>query len=254
MMRHVEPEVLALLALDTRAGTDQDRHHLAGCADCHAELRLLTELVATAATIGPDTDFRMETPPASVWDRIEAELGPLELGISSREAKPGARFRTAASRAGATSRWSGWWRRPVVVATAGLLIGAAAAVAVEQLTGQQAPAPVVAKALLSPLPKFPQWRSASGTAVLRLSPAGRTLTVALRAPTRPGFFEVWLLGRNGVSMISLGDLDSEHVGQFTVPPGVDLTFYSRIDISLQPFDGSTLHSKVSVVRGPLSAG
>jgi hypothetical protein len=36
-----------------------------------------------------------------------------------------------------------------------------------------------------------------------------------------------------------------------VPPGVDLRDYSRIDISLQPFDGSTQHSKASVVRGVL---
>src|ERR1039457_6191784 len=40
-------------------------------------------------------------------------------------------------------------------------------------------------------------------------------------------------GRNGVSMISLGDLDADHDGTFAVPPGVDLRNYSRIDISLQ---------------------
>jgi hypothetical protein len=34
---------------------------------------------------------------------------------------------------------------------------------------------------------------------------------------------------------------------------VDLRDYSRIDISLQPFDGNTQHSKTSVVRGSLPA-
>ena len=52
-------------------------------------------------------------------------------------------------------------------------------------------------------------------------------------------------------MISLGDLNADHTGTFTVPPGVDLRDYSRIDISLQPFNGSTVHSKTSVVRGSL---
>jgi hypothetical protein len=36
-----------------------------------------------------------------------------------------------------------------------------------------------------------------------------------------------------------------------MPPGVDLANYSRIDVSLQPFNGSTLHSRTSVVRGSL---
>ena len=50
-------------------------------------------------------------------------------------------------------------------------------------------------------------------------------------------------------MISLGDLDASHTGTFTVPPGTDLRNYSRIDVSLQPFDGTTVHVKDRVVRG-----
>jgi hypothetical protein len=82
-------------------------------------------------------------------------------------------------------------------------------------------------------------------------PAGRQLTVSLTAPRRAGFYEVWLLARNGTSMISLGDLDASHTGRFDMPPGVDLANYSRIDISLQSFNGSTLHARTSVVRGTL---
>ena len=44
-------------------------------------------------------------------------------------------------------------------------------------------------------------------------------------------------------MISLGDLNAGHTGTFVIPPGTDLSNYSRIDISLQPFNGSTQHSK-----------
>jgi anti-sigma-K factor RskA len=112
---------------------------------------------------------------------------------------------------------------------------------------------VVAQIELSPLPQFPQWQGTSGTAVMRATASQQEIAVTLRAPARPGFYEVWLLAANGISMISLGDLSAGHTGTFTVPPGVDLRNYSRIDVSLQPFDGSTQHSKTSVVRGSLPA-
>ncbi len=135
---------------------------------------------------------------------------------------------------------------------AGLIIGIGGTAGVAQLT--KAPATrAVAQIELSPLPQFPQWQGAAGTAVMRATASQREIAVTLRAPVRPGFYEVWLLARNGVSMISLGDLSASHAGTFTVPPGVDLRDYSRIDISLQPFDGSTVHSKASVVRGSLPA-
>jgi hypothetical protein len=135
-------------------------------------------------------------------------------------------------------------------ALAGLVIGIGGAAGIHQLA-RPAPATVVAKIRLRPLAQFPQWRGASGTAVMAAGPAGRQVTVSLTAPRRAGFYEVWLLARNGVSMISLGDLDAGHAGTFDMPPGVDLRNYSRIDISLQPFDGSTQHAAASVVRGSL---
>ena len=105
--------------------------------------------------------------------------------------------------------------------------------------------------MLSPLPQFPQWQGAAGTAVMRATASQQLMVVTLHAPRQPGFYEVWLLARDGVSMISLGDLNAGHTGTFVIPPGTDLHNYSRIDISLQPFDGSTQHSKTSVVRGSL---
>ena len=110
---------------------------------------------------------------------------------------------------------------------------------------------VVGQAALKPLPEFPQWSTASGTAVMATGPHGRQVTVTLDAPDRAGFYEVWLLARDGHSMISLGDLGSGHTGTFDMPPGVDLGNYSRLDVSLQAYNGSTVHAKASVVRGAL---
>ena len=110
---------------------------------------------------------------------------------------------------------------------------------------------MVAQVELLPLPASGQFGDATGTAVMRATARQQLMVVTLHAPRAPGFYEVWLLARDGVSMISLGDLNASQTGTFIIPPGTDLRTYSRIDISLQPFNGSTQHSKTSVVRGSL---
>jgi anti-sigma-K factor RskA len=110
---------------------------------------------------------------------------------------------------------------------------------------------VIGRTALRPLAQFPQWKGASGIAVMERTASGRQLKVSLRAPARHGFYEVWLLATDGVKMISLGDLDHSRNGLFTMPPGVDLQLYTRVDISLQQFNGNPVHSAISVVRGTL---
>ena len=271
-MAHIDPDLLALLALGENADEEASAH-LATCPDCREEVRQFAEVV-TAARTGPDI-VRLEAPPPGLWARVAAAAGvdavpvpgngmaslpgeddgalpgsgpapagpPAPDGRPGREASPG--------RAAPVRRWR---RRPLASAVAalvaGLIIGAGGALAIHQLAA--APAThVVASIPLRPLPQFPEWRSASGTAVMASGPHGQQLTVSLQAPRKPGFYEVWLLARNGTSMISLGDLGPGHTGRFTMPPGVDLATYSRVDVSLQPFNGSTLHSRTSVVRGSL---
>jgi hypothetical protein len=271
---HTDPELLALIALG-----EQDpaaAGHLAGCPQCQAEVSRLAAVVTVARSEGRPAG--LTPPPPYLWNRIAAaagtdpELSPLRgtAGASDRTAGSG----MTAGRPGQPDpgpwpadggRTAGgpalhgqqrpWWRRHplaagITAAAAGLIIGAGATAGFSQLGGP-APAHVVARIALRPLAEFPQWKDASGSAIMDSGPAGRELRVVLNAPRRPGFYEVWLLARNGVSMISLGDLGPGHSGRFAMPPGVNLANYSRIDISLQPFNGSTLHSKVSVVRGSL---
>jgi hypothetical protein len=276
---HTDPEILALRALGETAGTARDAEHAASCARCRAELARLTEVVRLARDTEPGE--ALQAPPPRVWDRIAAATGvsatlnglvpdgpalngsaaPAEssalLGTPARPASP---VTPEHSRASWLGRRRGAWPRGRLAGAmaglaAGLIIGIGGAVGVAQLNQGSPPATarVVARIELSPLPQFPQWQGSTGTAVMRATTSQQEIAVALRAPARSGFYEVWLLARNGVSMISLGDLSADHTGTFTVPPGVDLRDYSRIDISLQPFDGSTQHSKASVVRGSLPA-
>lgn len=243
-MSHTDPEILALRALGETAGTARDAEHAETCPRCRAELARLTEVVQLAR--GDGAGERLQAPPPQVWDRIAAAVGTDLNGYGT--AAPAANG-TSAPAAGRSPR-----RLAAGLAglAAGLIIGIAGTAGIVQLT--QAPATrVVAQIALSPLPQFPQWQGTAGTAVMRATASQQLMVVTLHAPRQPGFYEVWLLARDGVSMISLGDLNAGHTGTFVIPPGTDLHNYSRIDISLQPFDGSTQHSKTSVVRGSLPA-
>ena len=266
-MSHTDPEILALRALGETAGTDSDDMHTAACPVCRAELDRLTEVVAVARRSGAE---ELESPPPQVWERIAAAVGsdtppPLAEPTAARGngsasplaavSGPSAEPRTDAQPPGPGARRPARRRRGRLTAAlaglaAGLIIGIGAATGIAHLTSAPA-ARVVATVELQPLPQSPQWRAAAGTAVMRTSTTQRFIDVTLDAPRKPGFYEVWLLARDGVSMISLGDLSAAHTGTFTIPPGVNLGNYSRIDVSLQPFNGSTLHSRTSVVRGSL---
>jgi anti-sigma factor RsiW len=269
---HTDPEILALRALGETAGTAHDAAHAESCAHCQAELARLTEVVRLARDpAGAET---LQVPPPQVWDRIAAATGiiaPLNTAPLNTDPLNGSALNGSAPPAETPVApqapaipedrhrprrrpLPAWPRRRLASALAGLaagvIIGIGGAAGVAQLA-QAPPAPVVARIELSPLPQFPQWQGTTGTAVMRSTASQREIVVTLRAPARPGFYEVWLLARDGVSMISLGDLSVEHTGTFVMPSGVDLRDYSRIDISLQPFNGSTQHSKASVVRGSL---
>ena len=249
-MSHTDPEILALRALGETAGAPDDTGHIETCLACQAELARLTEVVQLARRDGPLEP--LQAPPPQLWDQIAAATGVASAANGSAPAHRSAPAHdTAAAGRGPRARW-----RPLATAlaglAAGLIIGVGGIAGIVQLT--KAPsAQVVAQIELSPLPAFPQFQGTTGTAVMRATASQQVMAVTLHAPGRPGFYEVWLLARNGVSMISLGDLNADHTGTFVIPPGTDLSNYSRIDISLQPFNGSTQHSRASVVRGSLPA-
>jgi hypothetical protein len=227
---HTDPELLALMALGEPGADDG---HATDCPRCQAELRQLMAVVGVArSTPEPEP---LETPRPDLWSRIAAEAGVAdgvaEVGVA----------RVAERR-----------RRPLLVAAA-LVVAAAVGAGiwggVHALTSPRTTE--VGQVALKPLPEFPQWRTARGTAVMATGAHGKQVTVTLDAPDRAGFYEVWLLARDGHSMISLGDLGPGHTGTFDMPPGVNLSNYSRLDVSLQAYNGSTVHAKASVVRGAL---
>src|SRR6185503_13560534 len=108
---HIDPEVLALIALGEEAEGPDARAHLARCPHCAHELRALVSVVTVAQQAGDSG--ALESPPPALWSRVA-----------------GLRRRRPA------------WRRPaaaaVVGVVAGLIIGAGGA-AIIHIGQQQAP-------------------------------------------------------------------------------------------------------------------
>jgi anti-sigma-K factor RskA len=93
-----------------------------------------------------------------------------------------------------------------------------------------------------------------GKAQVLKSADGLVVRVDARGlPPSAGFHEVWLLDTDATKLVSLGALPSGSVGTFTIPPGVTVTDFPVVDISLEPYDGNPGHSHDSLLRGVLQA-
>jgi hypothetical protein len=109
--------------------------------------------------------------------------------------------------------------------------------------------PIVANATLDALPDH----RGAGRAEIVKTERGQELVVDVTdLSPGEGFYEVWLIDPETFQMIGLGAL-TEGNGRFPIPDGLDLSRYTVVDVSLEPFDGDPIHSRDSVVRGELNA-
>jgi anti-sigma-K factor RskA len=235
-MRHVDPEVLALLALGEDAESLKDREHLADCAQCRGDLANLSR----AAVVGRTTldEGELVAPPARVWSRISAALelpadllpsAPVtDLDVARRRRRP-------------------WMALAAAAAAAVLVVGA---VTTWNLT-RTPPPTVLATAALDP---FPGWADAAGEAVVEREADGTRvvrLTLDAEVPA-DSYREVWLITSDATELVSLGTVRGAS-GTFAIPDGIDLDRYELVDISDEPYDGDPAHSGDSIVRGELRA-
>lgn len=244
MIRHLDPELLADIALG-EAGSTSGRHraHLLVCRRCATELAELRRIVATGREAAPE-DIRPPRP--SVLARIQAEV---EADLSSHGVEH-AGHSLAAVDLGAPQAATRPRRRPVVaVVAAAALVAVAVAGTVwhHQASGDV----VVARATLDPLPS----RSGRGTAQVVRKNGGEQLSITVDTTVAGGGYEeLWLINTDGRRMISLGVVPSD--GRATYPMPATLTGgmrgYVIVDISFEPFDGNSAHSGDSVLRGTLA--
>ena len=264
-MRHCKPEQLALAALREPLPA-RDADHLAGCAQCQAEVASLRRPVEALAVPPLAAPGPAVPPPPRVWDAIAAATGvtvaprrelveepapvqaldpvPLRAVPDDPDAAPGPRVpRPRRGRVPGPSR--GW----LAVAAALLVGGAVGAGAVAVTTGSDDGGSVVASTALDPLDDL----GSSGRAEVRQADTGRVLQVDLDAPElEDGYYEVWLLQSDAQRMVQVGVVQ-RGATVLPLPEGVDLSTYPLVDVSVEPLDGVPTHSGVSVARGELQS-
>ncbi|GAB3604867.1 hypothetical protein GCM10027413_02760 [Conyzicola nivalis] len=222
-MPHLDPDILALIALGETVETDADTSHLASCSACRDEVAALSATVVVGRR--SLSDDQLVSPDARVWEAISDELG-LKPRRRSRRLVPALVAAAAAVVliAGGAATW--WALRPV-------------------------PNTVLASAALA---SFPNWPTADGEAVLEQHPDGsKTVTVTVQAPTEDGAFrEAWLIRSDATDLVSLGVVRGSSA-TFDVPAGVDITQFDLVDVSQEADDGNPAHSGDSIVRGQLQA-
>ncbi|WP_353816629.1 anti-sigma factor [Agromyces sp. SYSU T00266] len=280
-MDHIEPDELAVLALDGREPDGTVRAHLDACGSCAAEYAALARTVDLGREA---TAEGLEAPPASVWTRIHGELGlapelaadplaeaaraqaepaaaepvgepataePVAPAPAAGGHVPPSRPRVPSIAAPMTrTRGRRWWPVAAAAAVVGLLAGVGIGVAI----GGRGAGPEATTVLASAeLDAFPGW-DAIGSATVEQDAAGaRTILVDLEADVPEGEVrEVWLIRADASGLVSLGLMEGDSA-RLVVPAGIDLDEYPLVDVSAEPVDGDPAHSGDSIVRGELSA-
>lgn len=253
MPAHSDPDDLAIRALHATDGPiggtgDPGDAHLARCADCQRRLSELRAVVATAQTLQPED--QPAQPPPAVWEAVVAELGltVTPSALADGAAPPDVPAVSAVPDVARRRPLRHLAVRPLALAAAallGLVVGVGATFLAVRDDG-------VAIVSSTDLRRLSDGQQIGDAEILRAG-SGRLLELdVLGLPaTSGGFYQVWLLDRSGQRLVAVGLLDGTKA-RFTVPPDLDVTDYSVVDVSLEPNDGNPAHSGVSVVRGTLT--
>jgi hypothetical protein len=188
-------------------------------------------------TVGPATDTTVES------------------GGTTGERAAGATAEPTVTRLDSTRRSrrrAGWsrWAATAVTAAAAAAVGVVGTVSVLR-PDDPAPAPtpvVVASAPLAAYGSTPP--AASGDA--RVLRDGQLHLHVANLPRVPGYYEVWLINPTTMEMFSVGTLGGGSDALLPLPPNVDLTSYSVVDVSAEQYDNNTRHSGDSLLRGTLT--
>lgn len=226
-MEHLSAERIAALASDLGPGPmAAESGHLARCRACSDDV---AELAAVTSGVRDASRTPLRPPHPDVWAAISAEVG---------ESAPARRPRS--------------WLPVAVAAAAGLVVGVGGVLGVEALGGEGPGSDaVVARTDLAALPG----QSGEGSAEIVRAQDALQLRVHATLQSSPGgdYHEVWLINGDGERMYALGVLPSSGDASYWLPTPLaqQLDGYSTVDISLEPDDGVTAHSRHSLVRGTL---
>lgn len=273
-MQHVEPDLLALLALGERVDSSIDgvsvSEHLSACPFCRDEVRSLRATAEVARTAAGHRGDEGVHPPDRVWHGIVAELGLADTAAAptagsadevsglppTGAGRPGNRGSRRRPRRppgpGARRRWTR--TAAALVATAAVGVGGTL-VAVRPWTAS-ARQTVAFAAPLTPVRGGPS--GVRGQARVVLSADGPRLAISASGlPLREGFYEVWMYdpdaGAGHGDMVAVGTLGAGTDSDFILPPTLNLRSHHIVDISAEQYDGNQAHSTISVLRGVLTS-
>ncbi|HYX96202.1 MAG TPA: anti-sigma factor [Geodermatophilus sp.] len=249
-MRHCTPEQLALAALREPLPAD-DATHLDSCGQCREEVASLRRAVDALAVPQLAAPGAAVPPPPGVWAGVAAATGvttaPRPEAVDAVRPAPTPTAVPPAPVAPLRTRRS----RVLLAAAASLVVGVGIGAGAVALGTGDDDGQTVAAAALDPLAD----NDATGEARVVERPDGsRVLEVDLSAADPDdGFYEVWLIDEAVERMYSLGVVQGGGEVTLEVPPGVDLTQFPVVDVSVEPLDGDPRHSGVSVARGVLES-
>ncbi len=247
-MQHLDPDRLVILALGEDAVDAAESDHLAGCTDCRTEIDAMRHVAELSAETQDLRD--LPPPPDRVWQNIAAEVS---VTRPERAAPPLAAVPTpppVRRPDGAERRARSRWLSPLLAAAAAAVLAIAGTVTVIRLTDRPPAAAVTARAALSPLQDAPP--NARGNA--QVLDDGRLRLRIQDLPLTTGFYEIWLIDPDDVTkMVSLGTLGATPDVELPIPPNADLNQYRLVDVSAEPWDGSSKHSGRSLLRGTLTS-
>ncbi|HET8594989.1 MAG TPA: anti-sigma factor [Intrasporangium sp.] len=263
-MSHPSDETLAGFVLGEAHPTVAE--HVSSCSQCAygvAELRRTVGL-AHAVSQDPVAAGGWSTPPPSVWAAIEASLDDEDHPVTSAQAD----WEPTVRPAGATGptetparsrrrvRWTAAWAAGL--AAASLLVGLGLG---HQIWAGRPPTPTPSPTVAAPAPTVAaasldtlDTKQQDGRAVVVRTQQGLDLEVAPYSRLDPGdgYLEVWLINTDLKRMVSVGVLRPGESGRFTMNQRLMDQGYTIVDISLQQYNGSPLHSGHSLLRGRLT--
>lgn len=257
---HAPADLLAMRAMGDELPEALARH-VASCERCQSELEQWSHLVDSGRSSSPDDV--PQPPRPQVWDGIVGELGlqPVLTDPTNSATSSDSTLTAQSSdrRAGSVvsltrprQRWSTSWL--VAASAAGIVAGVAATAIGNGFMQSDSPAPVAAPPVVAnaTLDALPDHEGAGRAEIVKTERGSELVVDVADLSGGEGFYEVWLIDPETFQMIGLGAL-TEGNGKFPIPNGLDLSRYTVVDVSLEPFDGDPVHSRDSVVRGELNA-
>jgi hypothetical protein len=246
-MTHPEADELLALARDGRASDDRVARHVVGCDRCADEVRTYGRLVSAAEHVGPAGGDGLTAPPSQVWARIQAEVAPV-TPVAPVVLKPAVALKARSRRSAAVV---------LAAAVAGVVMGGVGGY-VARGGGSDAPvagpSPTSATSVPVATGTLDPWDggTVSGRMAMSRTSSSRSLTITFTSDVSgPGYLEAWLLDPLTNEMIGLGIVPRSG-GTVTVPLEADLSRFTAVDVSREPFDGDPAHSAESLARGALS--